>query len=267
WRRVAASSDEILRTDNRERLRSENSPIVRELVGCESFQCCLVADHQRRSLGLHNLPLLQLRKQTRHSLTRGPDHLGNLLVGKGHFQSRLSLGVFGVSRAPVEQQLGKFFGRRVRKSERTDFSTRGVVLVAELLGYSEACIRVFAKETKEVFTLHEVNLARIDGLGREFVGFTGNGRAQTEYFPGFGDLEDQGLAVGRADRQLYSSLAENENPAWRLSFYKEDCTLGIGRRVLDGFERLERVIGEVAKDMLRPHFAAQAAFYNVQPIW
>src|SRR6516225_7465613 len=105
-------------TSARSRSTSKERELCRHRHG---LQRCLVTNQQGRAFGLHDLPLLQVGKQTRDSLARGPNHLGDLLMGESKFYTRLRLRCFSILRTPLEQEFCQLFGSRMRKPESTDF--------------------------------------------------------------------------------------------------------------------------------------------------
>src|ERR1700675_1953001 len=168
---------------------------------------------------------------------------------------------------PVNQKLGKFLRRGVRQTQGANFVAGVVVLFTQLFGHLKARVRVVFQEAQEVFPFYEIDLARIDGFGSEFVGFAGNRGAEAEDFARFCNFQDQGLAVGGADRELHPSLAEDENAAWRLAFDEQDRPFRVGGGVLDGLEGLQSRGWQIAENAVGPHFASQAAFDNVESVW
>src|SRR5215470_12923004 len=154
----------------------------------------------------------------------------------------------------------------MRQTKRADFVAGDVVLVAQLFRYLETRFAMCSQEMEEVLAFYEIYLARIDRLSRQLVSLSGDGCAQAQDFAGFRDFEDQRLAVGRANREFYASLAEHENAPRRLAFNEQDRALRIRRRVFDIFKRLQRLRRQVAKNAVGPHLARQAAFDNVKSV-
>ena len=126
---------------------------------------------------------------------------------------------------------------------------------------------MFAQEAQEVFPLHEIDLAGIDGFCRHFVRLTGNRGAQSENFAGLNDLEDQRPSFSRAQEKFYAALTQHENATRRLAFDKQHGAFWIRTRVFDVFKRLQSRGRKIAKDAVGPHFARQATFDDVQTVW
>jgi len=103
----------------------------------------------------------------------------------------------------------------------------------------EARIRVLLEEAEKILALDEVDLAGVDGLGSQFVGLPVNGGAEAQNFPRFGNLQDERLAIGRADGELYASLCGGRKCARSLAPDKRDRPLGTGGGILDRFEGLQ----------------------------
>ena len=134
---------------------------------------------------------------------------------------------------------------------------------AELLGYLEAGIGVVLENRKN--SRLTVYLA-IDGFGGQLVGLPRDRGAEAENFTGLRDFQDECLAVGGADRKFHASFAQDENAAGSLAFNEQHRTLRVGGRILDSLEGLEGRCRQVAEDAVRPHFAGQAAFDDVEPV-
>src|SRR5579862_5941897 len=126
----------------------------------------------------------------------------------------------------------------MRESHGADLTTGRVVFVAELLGNAQAGLAMFPQEALEVLALDEVDLARVDSFRRQLVRLAADACAKTQNFAGFGDFQDQRLAVSRADRQFHATFAKDKDAARHLSFYEEYGTLGIGSGIFDGFKGL-----------------------------
>src|SRR4029077_16059103 len=125
-----------------------------------------------------------------------------------------------------------------------------VVFLAQLFRDLETRVRVIFEEAQEILALDEVDLARVDGLGGQFIGLAGNRSAETQNFAGFGNFQDQGLAVGRTNRELHPPFAEDKYAARGLSFDKQHRSFGISSGVLDGFERLQCGGRQVAENAI-----------------
>ena len=82
-----------------------------------------------------------------------------------------------------------------------------VVFLAELLGHLEARVGIVLQESQKLFTFHKIDLARVDGLGRQLVRLARNCCAQAEHLTRFGNLQDQRLAVSGTDGKFDPSLA------------------------------------------------------------
>jgi hypothetical protein len=142
-----------------------------------------------------------------------------------------------------------------------------VVFVAQLFRHFEAGFGMILQEAEKVFSLNEIHLAGINGFGGKFIGLAGDGGAQAQNFSGFGDFQDQSLAIGGADGQLHAAFAQNKNSARGLALDKQNRAFGVGGGVLDGFEGLQRSGGQIAKDTIGPHLAGKTAFDDVQSVW
>src|SRR5215467_7882878 len=107
---------------------------------------------------------------------------------------------------------------------------------------------MFSKEAQKILALHEVNLARLYGFRSYLIGPTAHGRAQTQHFSWFNQLHDKCLAVTCSQRQLHSSLAQDENAPGILAFDEEHCSLWVGGWELDGVEGLQGGCWKIAED-------------------
>src|SRR5208337_4834998 len=99
------------------------------------------------------------------------------------------------------------------------------------------------EKAEKILALHKVDLARAHRLSGQLVRLAAHSGTQTQNLSWLRDLQDQ-----------------------RLALDEQNCSLGIGGGILDGFERLQCIWWQIAKDMLCPHLAGQAAFYNVQTV-
>src|SRR5271166_4278343 len=187
-------------------------------------------------------------------------------MSERQFEARLRLGRLAVLATPLQQQLCQLLARGMGKPQGADFAAGAVVLVAELLRNPQAGIGVLLQEAQEILPFDEIHLARIHRLGRQLIGLATYRGTESQHLSRLGDFQDQCLAIGGADGEFYTAFAQYEDATWCLSLDKQDRALWVSGRVFDGFERLQCGWWKIAKDMLCPHLASQAAFYNVQTI-
>src|SRR5215472_5478982 len=154
---------------------------LQTLCAYEAFQSRLILNHQRGALHESKLPALEFSQSAGHGLARGPDGLCDLLVSKSqpHANSLPRLLTFV---APVQQETGKLFRRRLGESQGPDLITGSVIAAAQLLGRPDGGFRVFRKEAQEVLPLNEIDLAGLQRLHRELVRPARNGGIQTQNF-------------------------------------------------------------------------------------
>jgi hypothetical protein len=154
-----------------------------------------------------------------HRADHSENH-ANFLVRQGQFHTGLLLGSFSVSRTPFEQELSQLLSGGMRQSKRSHLVTGVIVFLAQLFSDFETRVGVVFEEAQEILTLDEVDLARVDGLGGQFIGLARNRGTKTQNFTRFGNFQDQGFAVGRANGELHTPLAKHKNAARRLSLDK-----------------------------------------------
>src|SRR5450432_499807 len=105
----------------------------------------------------------------------------------------------------------------MRKSQRSYLPACAVVFLAQLLSHAQASVGVLSQKAQKVFALHEVYLARIDSLRRQFIRLSAHRSTETQDFSRLCDLQNQGLTVGRANGELDSAFAQHKNAARGLA--------------------------------------------------
>ena len=110
----------------------------------------------------------------------------------------------------------------MRQPERAYQVIGALAVAAKMLGGIQACVCVISQESQEVFTLDKVKLARLKGFCSQLVRLAGDGCVQPQYFASLGYPQDQGMAIPRRSGQLYSPATDDKNPAWRLTFHKQN---------------------------------------------
>src|SRR5262245_18105430 len=114
----------------------------------------------------------------------------------------------------------------MREPQRPDHLVGGFACVTEVLSRMEAGIAVFLQEIQEVVAFHEVELAGLQGLSRQFVRLSRICCMQSQDFPRACDPNDQSLPVPRCSRKLYTATADDVNASRTLTLDKQHRTLG-----------------------------------------
>src|SRR5260221_3808509 len=129
-----------------------------------------------------------------------------------------------------------------------------------------AGVGMAVEELEEILTLDEIQLRRLDGLGRHFIGLAENRGTGTENFTRLRDLDDQRLSFRRRGGELRPAAAENEYTARVLSLDEEQRSLRIDAGELHRVHRRDRVVRHVAEEALLPDRAIRAGVLDVEVI-
>jgi len=89
---------------------------------------------------------------------------------------------------------------------------------------------------------------------------------QTEDFPALDDAQNQGLTVARGGGELHSPAADDVNTPRCLTFYEQDCALGIRAGVLNFLQVLQRIFWEIAKETGVTQFTNEAILGDLKPV-
>jgi hypothetical protein len=116
------------------------------------------------------------------------------------------------------------------------------------------------EQLQEIFAPNEVDLARLQSFGRQFIRFAGNCGLRAQYFARLADADDQGFAVGGIHGQLHASLAKHIDAARVLTLHEQDRIPRVGRGEFHVDEGIERWAGQLAEEAILPHRARLAIF-------
>src|SRR6185369_1553318 len=175
------------------------------------FEVVAIRNQQCGALYVDDLLALEIAQQPGDGLARRTDHLRDLLMRQQHLEAHALGRRLAVIDAPVEKEAGQLLGGGLRQTEGTDLALRGVILLTELLRGVHACFEMGVEEFQEIVALDEIQLRRLDGLGRDFVWPPEDRGAGAEDFARLRDLDDQRLAFRRGGGQLRPSAAQNED--------------------------------------------------------
>ena len=76
---------------------------------------------------------------------------------------------------PLQEQPGQFLRHGMRQAERTDHLVGALAVLAQVLRGMETSIGVALQKLQEIIPLHEIQLAGLQRLRRQVVGFFRHG--------------------------------------------------------------------------------------------
>ena len=123
-----------------------------------------------------------------------------------------------------------------------------MIFAGDDLGGVAADIAVMAEEFEKVAAADAADLARLEGLGCDFVGEVVEGGGEAEDVAGDGDFEDHGAAVAGGGGELDLSGADDKDALGALAFFKDDGAAGVGDLHGDFVEALDGFVGQIAED-------------------
>jgi len=88
---------------------------------------------------------------------------------ESQFQTNPLLGLRAAAPAPVKQESGQFFQRRMREAERAYLHVSRMIVLTEMLGHTEAGFRMLAQEAQEIIFLNEVDLSAFERFRSGFI--------------------------------------------------------------------------------------------------
>lgn len=218
------------------------------------FQRRSVRNHQSRAPQLRELLIAELTQHARDGFAGGTDQLRNLLVRKSNLNPDPILGLLSVA-GPLQKQAREFLGNRVREPKGTDHLICTLAVLAQVVRRAETGVGMILKKFQEIVALDEIQLAGLQSLGRQLVGFARNRAMQPQHLSGRGNPEDQGFTVARGRRQLYAPAANDVDTTWCLAFHEQYCSLGKGTGILYFFQVFDRRLRQVTKKSGMAEFA------------
>lgn len=127
------------------------------------------------------------------------------------------------------------------------------IAIGALILATQAVRRVYADLTVrlhqfgKVFPIHKAELARGRRLGGDFVRHSRNRGAEPYGFSGLHRFQNQDLALPRGAGEVHLTRANDEQPARRLPFYKQDRSRRQNAFVADAIDGMQRCLGHGAK--------------------
>src|SRR5271167_4323732 len=118
---------------------------------------------------------------------------------------------------------------------------------AKLLRHAKSSLAVVFQEAKKFVSGDEIGLRGFNHIGCELITSSCDRGGQAENFSGFGNPQDQGLAIRGRGGKLDSSAAENKDTASRLTFDEQGSSFGIGGGRSDGSHRFHCGVRQIAK--------------------
>src|SRR5579872_1635120 len=137
--------------------------------------------------------------------------------------------------------------------------------MAEMLGSMKADITVLLQKTKEIFSLHKVQLARLHGRTRQFVRAADNGGAQAQYFSGLHHPQNKRPTL-IGGRELCLPLAQDKDAPGRLAFKENHRACGVRTRVLYALKCFQRGSRESAEKFIGAQPAEKAILCKGQTV-
>jgi hypothetical protein len=122
------------------------------------------------------------------------------------------------------------------------------------------------QESHEIFSLDEIELARLQGFGGQFVWLAGHGGVQAQNFTALRDPQNEASALARSSREFHPSAANDINAARGLAFHEQHRTLRVPAGILYALEFLERLPGEVTKEAGVAKLADKAVFRELKAV-
>jgi len=237
----------------------------RTLAVDDGFEALLVFDDEGGAHHLQDLLLAEVREEAGNGLSGRADHLGDLLVSEGELDADLSL-LFGIVCGPFKEEAREFFSSGMREADRAHFGNGGMIGFAELLRDTESRFAILAKETKKFVASNEIGLSGLNYIGSELIARPGDGGRKPEDLAGFGDAENERLAIGGRSGEFDATAAKDEDTPGGLALDEEGRAFRIGSGGSDGSQGLDRGIGEIAEETLFPMGTGEAVFDNFQAV-
>jgi len=147
----------------------------------------------------------------RNGLARDAYDLGDLLMRQSHIHANSLIGL-APCRGAFEQEPSHFFFRRARQPNRTDLKASRLVIIADLFGDVRSDVLVVLHQAQERFAFDEVDLARLERLGRDLVRLAGDGAVDADQLTRLGDVQnDAGFAL--------SNILDGAEPAYHFRLW------------------------------------------------
>src|SRR5712671_4337445 len=109
-------------------------------------------------------------------------------------------------------------------------------------------VRMALQEVQKIVSFDEIQLAGLQSLRRQLVGFAGDRTVEPEHFTRLCDAEYERLAIARGSGQFDPSAADDINTARGLALHEQYRSLWKNARVLDLVEICYRLLGKIAKE-------------------
>src|SRR4051794_20202619 len=111
---------------------------------------------------------------------------------------------------------------------------------------------MIAQKLHQFLSLNKHNLGIVQQFCRDFVGSSRHRSPKSQDLSRSGDAEHQSFPILRTDRELRSSITQNEYPPRRPAFRKQQSALRLRAQRLYTVERLQRIQGHITELPVRP---------------